>query len=457
MNALFEPARHWVLPDADRRGWRTVREDRVAQMRGQLEATDPPSPEDKEALDLILGARPETFAELALLPALYAWLVAGPGNPSWSGSLRTFALDVALCDGMEHSATLPVDPVVGISLPIQRANVRPVTTAESIVCTASRGRITSPPLEIEPWPMLRSSMWLHPPEPFARRRAEAIGDPLVPWTNPELSAFVDEIRSAFFALDDWAPQHALEVTRWTSGVVGLRRLDPDIHVSSSSSELPGLLFLCGEPVGWVQAAAMVHEAAHQRLDAAFHVAPLLLPGLDDALYASPWRSDPRPIRGVLAGVHAFVAVADLLTSCPDPSSARVEALCRAVASSEDGLEILDLHARWTEEGRALRSALSDALQASAALCERRHPEALGWARRRAGERRQGMEGEEAGVHRDIPRRGTLAITAARSEDGATLRVDIELDPRLLEDGGQAVFEDRLSDQMGLALGQLLRS
>jgi hypothetical protein len=61
------------------------------------------------------------------------------------------------------------------------------------------------------------------------------------------------------------------------------------------------------------------------------------------------------------------------------------------------------------------------------------------------------------VHRDIPPRGTLAIAAARSEDGATLRVDIELDPRLLEDGGQAAFEDRLSEQMGLVLGRLLRT
>ena len=55
------------------------------------------------------------------------------------------------------------------------------------------------------------------------------------------------------------------------------------------------------------------------------------------------------------------------------------------------------------------------------------------------------------MHRDIPPPGTLAIAAARSEDGGTLRVDIELDPRLLEDGGQAAFEDRPpGEQMGLS-------
>jgi HEXXH motif-containing protein len=457
LNPLFEPARHWVLPDADNRGWCTVREDRVAQVRGQLAAIDPASLEDKEALDLILSARPATFAELALLPTFYAWLVTGRGDPVWSGSLQTFALDVALCDGIEHSATVPVDPVVGISLPLQRANLRPVAATESVACTASKGRIASPRLEVEPWPTLRPGLSLHPPELFTRRRAEAIGDPLLAWINPGLSAFVDEIGAALAALDAWAPQHAREVTRWTSGVVALHRLDPNIHVSSSSSELPGLLFLCGEPVGWAQAEAMVHEAAHQRLDAAFRIAPLFKPGLNDAIYASPWRSDPRPIRGVLAGVHAFVAVADLLTFCPDPSSARVEALCRAVATSEDGLALLERHARWTDEGRALHAALSDALHASAAQCELQNPEALAWARERAAERRRALEGQEAGVHRDIPPRGTLAIAAARSEDGTTLRVDIELDPRLLEDGGQAAFEDRLSEQMGVALGRLLRS
>jgi hypothetical protein len=61
------------------------------------------------------------------------------------------------------------------------------------------------------------------------------------------------------------------------------------------------------------------------------------------------------------------------------------------------------------------------------------------------------------VHRDISPRGTLAVAAARSEDGATLRVDIELDPRLLEDAGLAAFENRLSEQVGVALGRLLKS
>lgn len=304
--------------------------------------------------------------------------------------------------------------------------------------------------------MLQPGLPLHPPEPYVRRRAAAIGDEILARSDPALAAFIEETQAALSALAEWAPLHAAEISLWTHGVIALRRADPDIHVSSSCSDLPGLIFLCGEPLPWVQAGALVHEAAHQRLDSARGVAPLLLPGIDDAIYTSPWRTDPRPIRGVLAGVHAFVAVADMLAHCPDPSLARIEALCGAVASSEDGLTVLDLHARWTEEGAALRAALGDALRATASLCADRHPELLAWARQRAVRRRQALEGPEPGVHRDARLLGAVEVAAARSADGSTLQIDVEFDPRLLDGGDQDGFERRLSRQIGPAIKRALR-
>ena len=426
----------------------------VARTQKQLTAMDCPRGEDRTALDLIRTARPETLMKLANEPSFVSWLIAGRDDPLWSGSLRTFGLEVALVEGIACRLTVPVDPVVGICLPLGRRNLRPTNAAQTVVCTATGGRIAGVRMEVERWPMLQPGLTLHPPGPYVRRRAAAVGDEIIAPNDPALAAFIEETRAALSALADWAPLHAAEISRWTCGLITLHRVDPNIQVLSSHSDLPGVLFLCREPLPWVQAGAMVHEAAHQRLDAAFRLAPLFHPGTDDAIYTSPWRTDPRPIRGVLSGVHAFVAVADMLAHCPDPSLERIEALCGAVAKSEDGLAVLDLHARWTEEGAALRGVLGDALRATADLCMARHPDLLTWTRERAIRRRQALEGSEPGVHRDVRLLRALEIAAARSRDGNTLQIDVEFDPRLLEGGNSgslrtsSLTTDRPRNQAG---------
>ena len=292
MDPLFEAAGHWVLPGPDGRSTDRVRDDMVARTQKQLTAMDCPRGEDRTALDLIRTARPETLMKLANEPSFVSWLIAGRDDPLWSGSLRTFGLEVALVEGIACRLTVPVDPVVGICLPLGRRNLRPTNAAQTVVCTATGGRIAGVRMEVERWPMLQPGLTLHPPGPYVRRRAAAVGDEIIAPNDPALAAFIEETRAALSALADWAPLHAAEISRWTCGLIALHRVDPNIQVLSSHSDLPGVLFLCREPLPWVQAGAMVHEAAHQRLDAAFRLAPLFHPGTDDAIYTSPWRTDP---------------------------------------------------------------------------------------------------------------------------------------------------------------------
>jgi uncharacterized protein len=58
------------------------------------------------------------------------------------------------------------------------------------------------------------------------------------------------------------------------------------------------------------AITLVHELQHSKLNALLALVPLYVP--DDRTYFAPWRPDPRPIGGLLHGVYAFLAVADLL-------------------------------------------------------------------------------------------------------------------------------------------------
>jgi HEXXH motif-containing protein len=89
----------------------------------------------------------------------------------------------------------------------------------------------------------------------------------------------------------------------TKVIVPLRSLSGEHSSSSSVSELPGVVFLTLHHQ--VQALeALVHESAHQHLFMAENSGPLVSPD-HDALYSSPLRSDPRPLRGILLAAHAL--------------------------------------------------------------------------------------------------------------------------------------------------------
>lgn len=58
------------------------------------------------------------------------------------------------------------------------------------------------------------------------------------------------------------------------------------------------------------AATLVHETWHQLLTAVGNLTPLFVPVRDgpEPVYFAPWRDDPRPLRGLLYGAHAFAGL-----------------------------------------------------------------------------------------------------------------------------------------------------
>jgi HEXXH motif-containing protein len=57
------------------------------------------------------------------------------------------------------------------------------------------------------------------------------------------------------------------------------------------------------------AVTLVHEFQHSKLSALLDLEPLTDPA-DQRRFFAPWRTDPRPLAGMLQGVYAFVGVAD---------------------------------------------------------------------------------------------------------------------------------------------------
>jgi HEXXH motif-containing protein len=110
---------------------------------------------------------------------------------------------------------------------------------------------------------------------------------------------------------------------------------------------------------------LVHEAEHVRL----HLIELDHPCLESAadrhsVYYSPWRDDPRPLYGVLHGVHVFGRVLEFLGRLLATESRMrrgvVEKRFALVqAQVARGLEELRMYAPLTEVGREVAALAAE--------------------------------------------------------------------------------------------------
>jgi HEXXH motif-containing protein len=125
------------------------------------------------------------------------------------------------------------------------------------------------------------------------------------------------------AVEDWraALDAALElIAQALPGLraelaLSLRRLVPvgfypEVHLSASYREAPGLVYVSLHPSPLTLAEALIHETQHAKLNALNWLDPVLHNGRTDWA-PSPVRPDLRPLMGVLMAVHAFVPVAAL--------------------------------------------------------------------------------------------------------------------------------------------------
>jgi hypothetical protein len=149
----------------------------------------------------------------------------------------------------------------------------------------------------------------------------------------------------------WFITRALRVVTF---IVPLRR---DSYFSGSSWELFGAAHLSRNLNLHAIAEMLVHEAEHTRL----HLLELSTPFLGAACdmqekYYSPWRPDPRPLYGILHGVHVFSAVTALLARglCKDAfreqTSLALSRLALICAQSYRAIDELQEHACLTSFG-----------------------------------------------------------------------------------------------------------
>ena len=180
-------------------------------------------------------------------------------------------------------------------------------------------------------------------------------------------------------------QHVPRMFRQMRAVLRWIALNPMSEYTGTNyvsfSELPGAFAFRAVPNPYSAAEACIHEFHHNRLFALEGEEALLTaaPGARDvdAIYYSPWRDEPRPIRGLLHAVYVTLAQTELWLSVfadPDtPEDVRhfaTDQLVRHPLMIEIGLRQLDRFAPFTTAGRRFFGGLQETQEAHRRAAER---------------------------------------------------------------------------------------
>jgi len=168
-----------------------------------------------------------------------------------------------------------------------------------------------------------------------------------------VSALEEALNLISLALPDWYAE--LQHTTQRILPVGF---EPEMHLSASYREAPGIVYMTLHPDPLTMAEALIHETQHGKLNLLTWLDPVL-DNAYTAWTASPVRPDLRPVMGVLLAVHAFVPVSafhSALAAQNHPISRSQKFQDRRIAvlaGNANGLDIVQAKAKPTAIGARL--------------------------------------------------------------------------------------------------------
>ena len=294
-----------------------------------------PEPERDSIVDMLAQARasnPAAFADVLGAPLVGAWSsitarAEQRGGASHADFAHLGALAVVACAaaGVDASAEVPVRDSL-VSVPgLGAANVGPAPTAclEAVggrltitACGAALDVPATATEEVDWWQPVRHL------EAAAAGQATSVGlDDVDPYRHghhapPALRLSGDDVdrwrarfAEAWHLLAEHLPERAAEIAVGLRTLVPLVQTDPGSARSATIRHAFGVFGLTLPPSADEFAVTLVHEFQHSKLSAMLDLEQLSDPD-DHGRYFAPWRTDPRPLAGLLQGVYAFVGVAD---------------------------------------------------------------------------------------------------------------------------------------------------
>lgn len=127
-------------------------------------------------------------------------------------------------------------------------------------------------------------------------------------TTDEFDRWQALFTEAWGLLTEHIPYRAAEIATGLGTLVPLQH-DGKSSRSATIRNVFGVFGLTRPDTAPDFAVTLVHEYQHSKLSALLDLTQLSSP-TDDRRYFAPWRTDPRPLAGLLQGVYAFAGVAD---------------------------------------------------------------------------------------------------------------------------------------------------
>lgn len=303
-------------------------------LRGVLAAAQRADPDQArcaergwEVLDEVDRHDHGAAASVMSYPAVGAWAIRTLSALGAEGTVPTrgfarlaeVAAAAALRSGLD--VDVPVLPVAGVvSLPSVGAAV---VDADAAVVSSRAGRAeiswAGGRVEIPADRERDAPGWFGLRRCRAGSPATVIEDlhpfrmPAVTGLAPRLSAqeardWERALRPGWDVLAAGHPSTAAEAAAAISAIVPLSRSTHG-QLSSSSPEAFGAVAMSRPPDPDTCASTLTHELQHLKLCAVLDIVRLTLPD-DGRRYYAPWRTDPRPIAGLLQGAYAYLGVTD---------------------------------------------------------------------------------------------------------------------------------------------------
>ncbi|GLW91254.1 aKG-HExxH-type peptide beta-hydroxylase [Actinokineospora globicatena] len=125
--------------------------------------------------------------------------------------------------------------------------------------------------------------------------------------RPDFALWQERLEAAWELLATDHPVVAAELAELVSAVTPLEPSDVG-EASATVGDALGCVFLSLSADAEMMAVTLAHEVHHAKLTVLMDLFPLF-DTADDRLFYAPWRTDPRPVAGLLHGAYAHLAIA----------------------------------------------------------------------------------------------------------------------------------------------------
>jgi HEXXH motif-containing protein len=328
------------------------------------------------AIESARAAAPDAAGRVLGAPLVGAWVaiacraagqgVASPTDVTHLGAVAAVACAAA---GVDAEVETPVRdglvalPGLGVLTVGEADTARIRTTGGTITVDTGHGPIAVPTGATgEAWQPVR----------FLRATACGIGielalDDVDPYrhgyhappaprlSEAEFARWQELFGAAWQLLAEHLPGRAAEIA---AGLRALVPLHADDHSSRSATirHVFGVFGLTRPATAADFAVTLVHEYQHSKLSALLDLVPLTDPD-DERRYFAPWRTDPRPLGGLLQGVYAFAGVADTWRALRGVDGAAEQEFADARLQVDRSLASVESSGALTQAGQVFAESL----------------------------------------------------------------------------------------------------